>query len=108
MTALKAVASLLANVLARTLAEGALDDTVRELATVFNGAPVPLLLLDRFGTVLRANQSANDMLAAAPTSLAGSNALERIHPDDPRRPHRSGRRCCARTDRTAAPRRSAS
>ncbi len=82
VTALKAVASLLANVLARTLAEGALDDTVRELATVFNGAPVPLLLLDRFGTVLRANQSANDMFGSRTDELAGSNALERIHPDD--------------------------
>ncbi len=82
VTALKAVASLLANVLARTMAEGVLDDTVRELRAVFGDAPVPLMLLDHTGTVLRANQAALEMFGADMDELVGSNALHRIQPAD--------------------------
>jgi diguanylate cyclase (GGDEF)-like protein/PAS domain S-box-containing protein len=82
VTALKAVASLLANVLARTVAEGARDETVRELRAVFGDAPVPLMLLDRTGVVLRANQMAVDLFGSDDDALVGSNCLTRIQPDD--------------------------
>ncbi len=82
ITALKAVASLLANVLARTVAEGARDDTIRELRAVFGDAPVPLMLLDRNGVVLRANQMAIDLFGNDGDALVGSNCLTRILPED--------------------------
>lgn len=82
ITALKAVASLLANVLARTVAEGARDETIRELRAVFGDAPVPLMLLDRHGVVLRANQAAVDMFGSDRDGLVGSNCLQRIQPSD--------------------------
>lgn len=82
VTALKAVASLLANVLARTLAERVLAETNRELRAVFRDAPVPLMLLDDRGTVLRANDAALDVFGIDVAELVGSNCLQRIHPVD--------------------------
>jgi diguanylate cyclase (GGDEF)-like protein/PAS domain S-box-containing protein len=82
VTALKAVASLLANVLARRATETTLHDTVQELRAVFGSAPVPLMLLDATGVVLRANPSASEMFGLTPEELVGSNCLQRIHPTD--------------------------
>jgi diguanylate cyclase (GGDEF)-like protein/PAS domain S-box-containing protein len=82
VTALKAVASLIANVLARQATEATLNDTLQELHAVFDGAPVPLMLLDRNGVVLRANASASEMFGLTPEELVGSNCLKRIHPTD--------------------------
>ncbi|UDY34650.1 bifunctional diguanylate cyclase/phosphodiesterase [Dermatobacter hominis] len=82
VTALKAVASLIANVLARRATEATLNDTLQELRAVFGSAPVPLMLLDHAGVVLRANPSASEMFGLTPEELVGSNCLQRIHPSD--------------------------
>ncbi len=82
VTALKAVASLLANVLARRATEATLNDTLQELRAVFGSAPVPLMLLDHAGVVLRANASASEMFGLTPEELVGSNCLQRIEPSD--------------------------
>jgi len=82
VTVLKAVASLLANVLARSRTESALASTLDQLRTVFGDAPVPLMLMSPDGHVLRANRAAAGLFGQAPDDVVGTNALDRIHPDD--------------------------
>lgn len=82
VTALRAVASLLANVLARSIAESNLAATIGELRAVFGDAPVPLMLLSPDGEVLRANRAAAELCGQELDDLVGSDALERVHPAD--------------------------
>lgn len=82
VTALKAVASLLANVLSRSRTESTLASTLAELRVVFGDAPVPLMLMSPEGRVLRANRAAAELFGQEPDAIVGTNALDRIHPDD--------------------------
>ena len=88
VTALRAVASLLEQVLARSLTETALSTSLEELRAVFHEAPVPLLLVAADGTVLRANDAAveliglpHDVLVGGPiTGFTHSGDLQRVRP----------------------------
>ena len=80
--ALRAVASLLANVLSRAIAESTLASAVQELNAVFGDAPVPLMLCSPAGKVLRANRAAADLFGMAPDTMVGMDPSERIHPGD--------------------------
>ncbi len=85
VTALRAVASLLEQVLARSLTESALATTVEELRAVFAEAPVALLLIDPVGVVLRVNEAATTLLGIGEDELVGSTVMEFTHEGDMRR-----------------------
>lgn len=82
VTALRAVASLMANVLARSVTESTLASTLHELRAVFGDAPVPLMLMSPTGTVLRANSAAARLFGLTAEDLTGTDVLQRIHPTD--------------------------
>ena len=82
VTALRAVASLMEQVLARSVAEAELATTVDELRAVFHEASVPLMLVDDRGRVLQANEKAVELLAVPGGDLVGSDIDAFTHPGD--------------------------
>lgn len=82
VTALRAVASLLEQVLARSITEAALESTLVELRTIFDDAPVALLLVGRDGEVLQANRAASEVLGTPADLLVGSKVQAVVHPED--------------------------
>jgi diguanylate cyclase (GGDEF)-like protein/PAS domain S-box-containing protein len=82
VTALRAVASLMEQVLARSLTEAALANSLQELRAIFDEAPVPLMLVDADGVVLQANVATVDLLGIAHGVLVGSGIQTFVHPTD--------------------------
>lgn len=82
VTALRAVASLMEQVLARSMTEAELATTVDELRAVFHEASVPLMLVDDRGRVLQANEKAVELLAVPGGELVGSDIDAFTHPGD--------------------------
>lgn len=82
VTALRAVASLMEQVLARSVAEAELATTVDELRAVFHEASVPLMLVDDRGRVLQANEKAVELLVVPGGDLVGSDIDAFTHPGD--------------------------
>jgi diguanylate cyclase (GGDEF)-like protein/PAS domain S-box-containing protein len=82
VTALRALATLLGQVLSRAAAEQALNRSLRELHTIFEEAPVSLLLIDRRGVILQANESTSSMFGVGPDEVIGEEVRRFVHPDD--------------------------
>jgi diguanylate cyclase (GGDEF)-like protein/PAS domain S-box-containing protein len=82
VTALRAVASLMEQVLARSLSEAALAGSLQELRAIFDEAPVPLMLVDAAGVVLQANVATVEVLGIVPSVLVGSSIDTFLHPVD--------------------------
>ena len=82
VTALRAVASLMELVLARSLSESALATSLEELRALFQEAPVPLMLVDDRGEVLQANEATVQLLGIPGDVLLGSGIATFTHPVD--------------------------
>ena len=81
-TALRALATLLGQVLSRAAAERALTRSLNELNTIFEEAPVSLLLIDRRGVILQANESTASILGVVRDEVIGEEVRRFVHPED--------------------------
>jgi diguanylate cyclase (GGDEF)-like protein/PAS domain S-box-containing protein len=79
---LRMLAALIAQVLARSAVERQLTRTLREVRTIFEEAPVALLLVDDHGTILQANDRTADIFGADPDTVVGKDLSQFIHPED--------------------------
>jgi diguanylate cyclase (GGDEF)-like protein/PAS domain S-box-containing protein len=82
VTVLRAVASLLEQVLARSITEAALASTLSQLRTIFDEAPVALLLIAPDGRVLQANHASAVVLGIPVQDLVATTIRDSVHPED--------------------------
>lgn len=82
VTALRALASLVGQVLSRAATERKLTRTLRELNTIFEETAVSLLLIDRRGVILQANESTAAIFGLPPDEIIGEEVRRFVHPSD--------------------------
>ena len=82
ITALRALATLVGQVMSRAATERALTRSLRELNTIFEEAPVALMLIDRGGVILQANESTASLFGVTPEDVIGEEVRRYVHPDD--------------------------
>ena len=82
VAALRAMASLVGQVVSRAATEKKLTRTLQELNTIFEEAPVSLLLIDRHGVILQANESTADLFGLTPDDIIGEEVRRFVSTSD--------------------------